>query len=103
MPLMPEDDPGRRDLIEQMTRLLDRLEDWNQRSGGRPGGPMEAAEFARLQSEALRLNLLALRALTASIGECQMDEPYAGVRYVFKDGKQYRCCTHKTPHCFEVK
>jgi len=55
-----------------------------------------------LQLETMRLTVRALQALTSSIGECQMEDPYANIRYVFKDGKQYRCCMHNPPHCFEI-
>ena len=66
-------------------------------------GGLAPQSDARLALEASLLNLRAMLAITASIGECQEDDPYAEIRYEFRGGKQYRCCTHRPQHCFEVK
>jgi hypothetical protein len=45
----------------------------------------------------------ALTALAASVGECQVDVPYAAIQLVrHPDGSREWCCAHPTPHCDPV-
>lgn len=43
---------------------------------------------------------VALTALAASVGECQMDVPYAPIQMVrHPDGTKEWCCSHSPSHC----
>jgi len=51
------------------------------------------------QERAISTGLEALEDL-ASIGECQMDTPYASMRPVRRpDGTLQWCCNHESEHC----
>jgi hypothetical protein len=42
----------------------------------------------------------ALTVLAASVGECQVSLPYAGIQLVrHPDGSREWCCSHTPPHC----
>lgn len=46
---------------------------------------------------------VALTALEESVGECQVDVPYAPIHMVrLPDGKREWCCSHEPPHCDPV-
>ena len=48
----------------------------------------------------LRAALAALTDLAASVGECQVDLPYASMQLVrHPDGSREWCCSHTPPHC----
>lgn len=77
------------------------MQDRNDLQRGRFG--IDQLERDVLTDAGSLLALFSAKAALASIGECQEEEPYASVRYIFKDGKRFMCCTHDKPHCFEVK
>jgi hypothetical protein len=46
---------------------------------------------------------LSLEALSESVGECQIEVPYASMQMIRRpDGTREWCCNHKPPHCDPV-
>jgi len=87
-------------------RILSGLEDLDHAFNRRPdhqdfAEPNLSQHDVSVRLAALAQGLrLALNTLASSVGECQVETPYAAIQLVrHPDGRREWCCAHRTAHC----
>ena len=91
-------EPGRSprdDVITALNALDEAFRDDFSMVPGR--GAAELTAKVAVLADGLRV---ALSTLAASVGECQVEVPYAAIQLVrLPDGTRQWCCAHDSPHC----